>query len=177
MSVSDEWNVPGRPSHPDFEVLADLLSEGDALDYANLDRFLMSRGLHPKFTRDAALNDARSVVDEFAKRNIPVSAGGGPMAWVVGFSAGLRKSRGGRVPSVADLDAVDGNLVALTGVDEKSVLFVADQRTLRRNQMNASRDGLRQPEDAVEMLADLWLDGVVVGRGFDARRAELSARP
>lgn len=164
MADANTWFTPGRPDHPDFLILADLVLSADAAsDEGNLTEYVNQYSTVPLADlSDIAFHEANALLDSH-----PLVAMTSLMeaAWTMGFAAGVRVSRGESPPTQADLDN-DPAAAAYAGADPRTVRYVARQRGMRVTTKPAKQRGQR-----VVLLAGTWLDGLFVGLRYDERRA------
>lgn len=164
MADAETWFTPGRPDHPDFLILADLVlsadaasEEGSLTEYVNRYSAVSLPDLS-----DIAFHEANALLD-----NHPMVAMASLMeaAWTMGFAAGVRVSRGQPPPTQAQLDE-DTEGTAYAGADPRTVRYVARQRGMRVTGKPAKERGQR-----VVLLAGAWLDALLVGLRYDERKA------
>lgn len=165
---ANEWNVQGRPDHPDFWVLADLVLQADAAGES---------GTGEQYTREALgddINDLGRIAVAEVQKVIDAAVGvpaenAGASAWMTGFSAGLRASRNEPPPSVF-ATSEEMRAAIFGGADETSVRYMAMQRSMRV--LANGRPWPSVPDvDPLLAFSTLWIDGVVCGHQFDARKA------
>ena len=162
---ADDWNVAGRPAHPDYFVISDLLLQGDAAadDGAGkefIDRAILATGDHIRGTRDV---DVPLLVETTADLE-PAHAAAA--AWATGFGAGMRIVRG--VPTVVLIVTGATSMeMGLLDADQASVTWAAKQRGMRVAALFSDRS-------REDVLAAAWTDGAIVGCMFEARRDKLS---
>ena len=162
---ADDWNVRGRPTHPDYFVISDLLLQGDAaaVDGAGkafIDHAISAMGYHIGGTRDV---DVPMLVETTADLELTHAAAA---AWATGFGAGMRIVRG--VPTAVLIVTGTTDLeMAFLDADQESVTWAAKQRGMRVAALFSDRS-------REDVLAAAWMDGAVVGSMFEARRDKLS---
>lgn len=164
-SDADAWNVPGRPTHPDFAVISDLILQGDAAHAEGKGEEFMADALRAARGRiQGTLDvDLPMLVQETAGRPPKAAAA---VAWAAGFGAGMRIARDAPTDVMVEAGASVMD-VAFLGADPGSVVYMARQR-------GTMVVDLLPDSDAEALLGSAWLDGAVTGSRFEARRAELA---
>jgi len=164
-SDADAWHVPGRPTHPDFFVISDLILQGDAASNEETGEEFIADALR------AARGRIQGTLDVDLPMLVQETAGLPPkeaaaVAWAAGFGAGMRIARDAPTDVMVEAGASAMDL-AFLGADPGSVAYMARQRGMRVVDL--------LPDQPVEvLLGSAWLDGAVTGSRFEARRAKLA---
>jgi hypothetical protein len=161
-NAADRWFTPGRPQHPDFLVISDIILAADAASNGTGFEEYVSRYSTISLRRlsSIAMDEASTLRSTYP--DAPPQSLAEAM-WAMGFAAGVRVSRGQEPPQEAEVRE-DPEKVMYAGVDPNSVRYTARQRVMRILNPNAART-----QDAT-ILAGCWLDAVMVGLRFDERR-------
>lgn len=161
--TADSWFTPGRPTNPDFLVLADIILDGDAASEAGkFDEYIAEHSTVPlQQLSEIALHEANVLCDvqHAAPQVVLVET-----AWIMGFSAGLRVSRN-TSPATDEQMNKDPEKALFPGVDPESVKYAARQRAMRMTPLS--------PKESLHtrvLLAGAWMDAVLAGLRFDERR-------
>lgn len=168
---AEDWYVPNRPNHPDAAVLMDLCLQADAASSeghgdAYIDRWLS--GTATTVAREAQQEIARLTADY---GHLPMEKLG-TVAWMIGFGAGVRASRGQTLSEAdSNMTPQEAQDAAFGGADEASVRYVADQRAWRALSPNSPLS-IPSHVTADMRLGGLWFEAVIVGTRYDASRAE-----
>lgn len=161
--TADSWFTPGRPTHPDFLILSDIILAGDAAsESGTFEEYIAEHSPLPlQRLSEIAIHEAHALCDI---RPAPPWESLLETAWLMGFSAGLRVSRNTPPPTEEQMNA-DAEKTIFAGVDPGSAKYSARQRAMRMSAIPAAK----RAQTAV-LLAGAWMDAVLVGLRFDERR-------